>query len=66
MLEQSHDVMTKTAYAASAATSGGGLWLWLGDNAQAIGAVGVLIGIILGVATFIVNWYYRHKTYKKQ
>lgn len=44
--------------------AGGGIWLWLAENQQAIAALGVLIGIALGVAGFIVNWIYLHKKHK--
>jgi hypothetical protein len=27
-------------------------------------AIGVVIGIAFTVATFAINWYYRHKTWK--
>lgn len=44
--------------------AGGGVWIWLAENQQAIAALGVLIGIALGVAGFIVNWVYQHKRSK--
>lgn len=44
--------------------AGGGVWIWLAENQQAIAALGVLIGIVLGVAGFIVNWVYQHRRSK--
>jgi len=48
--------MTSTSYAASGATIAIG-----GFTANEIAA---LIGALLALATFAVNWYYRHKTYQ--
>lgn len=40
----------------------GGLWLkWLAENHQAIGSIGVIVGIVLGIAGFCVNWWYQRK-----
>jgi hypothetical protein len=52
-------------YAASAAVSGFGVWTWLADNATAIGALCMLGGLTLGIATFGINWFYRHKASKR-
>jgi hypothetical protein len=48
-----------------AAATGGGLWLWLAENQQAIAALGVVVGIVLGVAGFAVNWWYLHRKGKR-
>jgi hypothetical protein len=26
--------------------------------------IALILGILLGVATFLINWYYKHKTYQ--
>jgi len=50
------DFTSKTSYAASAiVTLGGGITL-----NQAI----ALVGVILGIGTFLVNWRYKHLHYK--
>lgn len=46
---------TKVTYGGSAAAMGG----WFLSNEFA-----VLMGLVIGVAGFVVNWYYRHKEYK--
>jgi hypothetical protein len=47
--------------AASAATYGGGTVAFVGGlTANEFAAIG---GLLIGVAGFAVNWYYRHKTY---
>ena len=48
----------------AAVAAGGGFWLWLAENQQAIAALGVLVGIAVAVAGFIVNWVYQHKRSK--
>lgn len=45
-------------------SAGGGAWLWLAENQQAIATLGVLIGIVIAVAGFAVNWWYQHKRSK--
>lgn len=44
--------------------AGGGVWIWLAENQQAIAALGVLVGIAVAVAGLIVNWIYLHKRSK--
>lgn len=46
---------TKATYGSSAAIVGG--WFLSSEFA-------VLMGIVIGVAGFVVNWYYRHKEYR--
>lgn len=46
---------SKVTYGGSAAAMGG----WFLSNEFA-----VLMGLVIGVAGFVVNWYYRHKEYK--
>ena len=53
-----------TNKAGATLAAGGGVWIWLAENQQAIATLGVLIGIVLGVAGFIVNWVYQHKRSK--
>ena len=49
----------------SAVATGGGVWLWLAENQQAIAALGVLVGIVVAIAGFAVNWHYQHKRSKE-
>lgn len=46
---------SKVTYGGSAAAVGG----WFLSNEFA-----VLAGLLIGLAGFVVNWYYRHKEYK--
>jgi hypothetical protein len=46
---------SKVTYGGSAAAMGG----WFLSNEFA-----VLMGLVIGIAGFVVNWYYRHKEYK--
>ena len=46
---------TPIAYVASGAT------VLLGLTVEEWGVVGIIVGIVLGLATFSVNWYYQHK-----
>lgn len=48
----------------AAVAAGGGIWLWLAENQQAIAALGVLVGVAVGVLGLLVNWYYLHKKSK--
>lgn len=48
----------------STVAAGGGVWLWLAENQQAIAALGVLVGIVVAIAGLIVNWVYLHKKSK--
>ena len=50
--------------AGATVSTGGGVWLWLAENQQAIAAVGVLVGIAVALAGFAVNWHYQHKRSK--
>ena len=52
-------VATPIAYVASGAT------VFLGLTVEEWGVVGIIVGIVLGLATFGVNWYYQHKRTKK-
>ena len=42
-------------YAGSAATAGGGLWAWLGENHQQIGALVGLIALLYTTIVFVQN-----------
>ena len=53
------------AYAASAATSGTGFMVWMGKNADAVGALCAIGGIVLAAITCAISWYYKHKNAKK-
>ena len=58
--------IAQTAQKGGAAVSaGGGVWLWLAENQQAIAALGVLVGIVIAVAGFAVNGWYQHQRSKK-
>lgn len=52
---------SEISYAASAIVSGGGLLTWFADNSSAIGAIGVLIGAIIAIATWAVNLYFKRR-----
>jgi len=43
---------------------GGATTIW-GFNAEQWGIIGIITGIILGTATFCINWYYKHQALKK-
>ena len=64
-MEKGTTTPSGVSYAASVATTGAGLWAWLGENATAIGAVGVLVGVVIGIVTCGVNWYYKHQESKR-
>lgn len=51
-------VATGLTYAASGATT-----VW-GFNAEQWGILGIIVGIVLGIGTFIVNLYYKQKHLK--
>jgi hypothetical protein len=53
------------AYIASAATTSIGLITWFNQNAQAIGALCAIGGLLVAAATFALNWYYKHKAVSK-
>lgn len=58
---------SEMSYAASAIVSGSGLLTWFADNSSAIGAIGVLIGAIIAIATWAVNLYFkRHADQRAQ
>lgn len=44
--------------------AGGGVWIWLAENQQAIATLGVMIGAAVAVIGLGVNWYYLHKKSK--
>lgn len=50
--------------AGATVSAGGGVWLWLAENQQAIAALGVIVGIVVAIAGFAVNWIYQHKRSK--
>lgn len=49
----------------SATAAGGGMWIWLAENHEAIAALGVIIGAVVAVAGFGVHWWYLHRNSKK-
>lgn len=52
---------TPSSYSLSAALTGGGFLTFLEQNATALGVLCLLLGAVLGVGTFFINWYYQHK-----
>lgn len=52
--------------AGAATAAGGGMWLWLAENQQAIATLGVLVGIAVGLVGLAVNWYYLHRDDKRR
>lgn len=50
------DVASPITYGASAMTVVAGL---------TVNEWGVMVGVTIALATFIVNWIYKHKTFKK-
>jgi len=50
------DSTSEVTYVASAVTVISGL---------TVNEWGVIIGLVIAVATFAVNWYYKHKTFKR-
>ncbi len=65
---QSYEQMIQTSNhavgATGTATVGSGLWVFLGENSQAVGAACALIGVVLTIIAVGINWYYRHKASK--
>ena len=64
MPDASHTIDATIAAAGSKATyTGAGMTIsgWLLSSEFA-----VLMGIVIGVAGFLVNWYYKHKEDKRQ
>lgn len=37
--------------------AGSGLWAWMGNNYQQIGAVGVLVGIAVGIIGLVMQFF---------
>lgn len=52
----------KTQYVGAGLATGSGAWLTA--HYQAIAALGVISGVIVGVVGLLVNWYYLHKKSK--
>lgn len=52
--------------AGAATATTGGLWMWLGENHDAIAALGVLVGAAVGVAGLILHWWYLHRHSKRR
>lgn len=65
MKQQIIDRATDISYLASAATTATGVLTWLNSNAQAIGALCAIGGLLVAIATFFVNWFYRHRDRKR-
>ena len=50
----------------AAVATGGGIWLWLAENQQAIATLGVLFGIVVGALGLGINWYYLHRDSRRR
>jgi hypothetical protein len=48
-------------YVGSCLSTSSGLWMWMGENHNQIAAIGVIVGIIVGVVGLFLQIY---KTYK--
>lgn len=44
----------------------GGVWLWLAEHQQAIGALCALGGLVVALAGFFVHWAYLHRGSKEK
>ena len=62
--EQVMQYSSDVTYTAAGVSTTMGLWAWFGENANAIGALGVFIGVLIGVATFAINWVYKQRHYQ--
>lgn len=54
----------KTGIGSAVASGGIGLTGWLSDNYQWLASIGVIVGIILGVAGYVTNFYFNWKRTK--
>lgn len=59
LTEHAEQVVTTIANKATYGGAIGGFWGWLTSN-NILG----LIGVLIALAGFLVNWYYKHKHYK--
>lgn len=55
---------TAATFGGASLATGSGALGWLGENASAINAIGVIIGIVIGVIGLGVKWYYLNKEYQ--
>ena len=53
-----NDLLTRISYSVSAFLSGLSL--------VSLNHIALLVGMLLGLMTFIITWIYKHKTYKLQ
>lgn len=60
-----HQIAQTAERSGFALATGGGAWAWFAENAQAIGAVCALAGLLIAAAGFAVSWYYLHKKSKE-
>lgn len=56
MQEKIQQVTSAASYAASGVSTAVGL--------LTINNIAAIIGIVLGIATFVINWAYKHKHFK--
>jgi membrane protein DedA with SNARE-associated domain len=45
---------------------GGGMWIWLAQNQEAIAALCAIVGLAVAVAGFAVHWWYLHRDSKQK
>ena len=65
LTQQAIQVSNKAVAVTGSGTVGAGMWTFLGENAQAIGAAAALVGVVLTAIAVAVNWWYRHKASKQ-
>ena len=61
--QQAIQISNKAVAVTGTGTVGAGMWTFLGENAQAIGAACALVGVFLTAIAVAVAWYYRHKAH---
>jgi len=63
--ETAVNISDKAVVVTGSGTVGAGMWTFLGENSQAIGAVCALAGVVLTLVAVMLGWYYRHKALKQ-
>ena len=64
LAQQAVQLSNKAVAATGSGTVAAGLWTFLGENSQAVGAACAVVGVCLTAIAVAVNWYYRHKASK--
>jgi hypothetical protein len=60
-MTQSTDTIVTVA---SATTYGTSAWLIAGHAFQFLNTYASAFGVLLGMATFLINWFYQHRNYE--